>query len=202
MKIRLKTLTRWTDLELVRAFQKSGKEVYFNQLFERYYPLVYTKCLSLTTQREESKDLTLVVFTKAYGLLPQQQLERFDHWLFTLTQRECLNYLRRKTNAAKVRRQWWEYQQRSEDTFMENEAFRRVYYEEELTKDQLYQEGLQQLPEAQRICLQLFTIELKSYQEIADYTHFPLNKVKSHLQNARRQLKIWVSEKMKAQNEK
>lgn len=200
MKIRPQTLTTWTDLDLVRAFQKSGQEVYFNQLFERYYPLVYAKCLGLTTQREDSKDLTLVVFTKAYGLLPRQRLEKFDHWLFTLTQRECLNFLRLSSKAAKVRRRWWEYTQTVEDTFLENEAFRRVYYEEELTKDQLYQEGLQQLPEAQQLCLQLFTNELKTYQEIADQTQLPLNKVKSHLQNARRQLKIWVSKKIKAPN--
>lgn len=202
MKISSKSLINWTDLELLQAFQKSGKEVYFNCLFKRYYPLVYAKCFGLTTQREDSKDLTIIIFTKAYNVLETQQIEKFDHWLYTLTHRECINFLRLKAQKAKVRKRWWEYQQATADGFLENETFRRAYYEEELIKDQLYQEGLQQLPETQRICLQLFTQEQKSYREIAQETNFPVNKVKSYLQNARRQLKVWVNKKTDTRNGK
>lgn len=199
MKTSSATLTSWTDLELVEAFQRTKEEVYFNHLFERYYPLVYAKCLGLTTRREESKDLTLIVFTKVYGLLGREQLTHFANWLYTITQRECLNFLRLAKKSAETHRKWWVSTQSKADNFLENEAFRRVYYEEELRKDRLFRSGLEALAPEQRQCLKLFVHELKTYREIAELTGFKPEQVKSYLQNGRRKLKKWVTEQIEAQ---
>ena len=77
---------------------------------------------------------------------------------------------------------------------MENEAFRRLIYEEELEKDRLYQEGLLNLLPEQRRSLELFVQQAMSYREIAEVTNQTVEQVKSHLQHARRRLKKWVSE--------
>jgi hypothetical protein len=52
--------------------------------------------------------------------------------------------------------------------------------------------SLQELNEDQRKCIQLFYLEKKSYQYIAENTGYTLMQVKSHIQNGKRNLKIMV----------
>ncbi|MEM1215307.1 MAG: sigma-70 family RNA polymerase sigma factor [Bacteroidota bacterium] len=188
-----------SDEALAQAFRQTGKTVYFNRLFERYYPLVFARCLSLTAQRENSKDLTLTIFTKAHHEWQSRQVENVRQWLFTLTKNECLNFLRLQKGRRRVQQRWWE--EHAPPVWLENEYFRRQFYEEQLAQDELFQRALEQLSEEQRRCLTLFTWELKSYQAIADELAMEVSQVKSHLQNARRRLKKWVAEQLSTRNE-
>lgn len=183
----------FTDEQLVNAFQQSGKEIYFDELFERYHLLVYGLCLNLTANREDSKDLTLIAFQKAYEALPRTRLQRFDHWLFTLCRNECLHFLRKK---SKVKKGFisWQQDQKDKPEFMLNEAFRRSLYEEELVQDELLKAGLAHLSKPQRVCLELFVYEFKSYQEIGRYTGYSLAQTKSHIQNGRLKLRRWIQQ--------
>ena len=52
--------------------------------------------------------------------------------------------------------------------------------------------ALHQLKEEQLQCITLFYLEKKSYQEITEQTGFSLLKVKSHIQNGKRNLKIML----------
>ena len=51
-------------------------------------------------------------------------------------------------------------------------------------------QALQQLNKEQQLCVTLFYLEKKSYQEIAEQTEYSLMQVKSHIQNGKRNLKI------------
>ena len=50
--------------------------------------------------------------------------------------------------------------------------------------------ALTQLNKEQQVCVTLFYLEKKSYQEIAEQTKFSLLQVKSHIQNGKRNLKL------------
>jgi RNA polymerase sigma-70 factor (ECF subfamily) len=50
------------------------------------------------------------------------------------------------------------------------------------------------LKAGQQECIKLFYLEEKCYQEIADLTGFELNKVKSYIQNGKRNLKICMEQ--------
>ena len=56
----------------------------------------------------------------------------------------------------------------------------------------LLEKGLEALPPDQRDCVALFYLQQKSYKEIAAQTGLDLNKVRSHIQNGRRNLKIYL----------
>jgi len=67
---------------------------------------------------------------------------------------------------------------------------------------------LQQLPNAisnlnteQRLCINLFYLKEKCYEEISMQTGYSLKQVKSYIQNGKRNLKIYLSQQMK-ENEK
>ncbi len=55
--------------------------------------------------------------------------------------------------------------------------------------------ALQQLNKEQQLCITLFYLEKKSYQEIADQTNFTMMQVKSHIQNGKRNLKLLMTKR-------
>ena len=56
-------------------------------------------------------------------------------------------------------------------------------------------DALEQLNKEQQLCVTLFYLEKKSYQEIADQTQYTLMQVKSNIQNGKRNLKRLIEEK-------
>jgi RNA polymerase sigma-70 factor (ECF subfamily) len=54
------------------------------------------------------------------------------------------------------------------------------------------EQAIQHLKDDQRICIELFYLQDKSYQDISDELNIPLNTVKSSIQNGKRNLKIWM----------
>jgi RNA polymerase sigma-70 factor (ECF subfamily) len=52
--------------------------------------------------------------------------------------------------------------------------------------------GLAHLPPEQQTCLDLFYLQEKSYKEIVQITGYELNKVKSYIQNGKRNLRIYL----------
>ena len=56
------------------------------------------------------------------------------------------------------------------------------------------QKAITQLNREQQQCVTLFYLEKKSYSEIGEITGFPLMKVKSSLQNGKRNLKMMMEE--------
>lgn len=63
-------------------------------------------------------------------------------------------------------------------------------------KLQLMEASLEELQKDQQICLKLFYLEKKSYQEIAEERGYTLLQVKSYIQNGKRNLKILIEKKL------
>ena len=56
-------------------------------------------------------------------------------------------------------------------------------------------EGIDELKEEQRLCIELFYLKDSSYAEITAITGFSLNEVKSYIQNGKRNLKNYITAK-------
>ncbi len=54
------------------------------------------------------------------------------------------------------------------------------------------EECLKGLNEEQKLCVELFFLQEKSYQEVTELTSYNLNNVKSYIQNGKRNLKICI----------
>jgi RNA polymerase sigma-70 factor (ECF subfamily) len=61
---------------------------------------------------------------------------------------------------------------------------------------ELVTNSLQELNHEQKLCVTLFYLEKKTYQDIADKTGYSLMQVKSYIQNGKRNLKILFEKKM------
>ena len=57
------------------------------------------------------------------------------------------------------------------------------------------EECIKGLNQEQKLCVELFFLQEKSYQEVTELTSFSMNNVKSYIQNGKRNLKICIENK-------
>jgi len=179
--------SHFTDEELIRLYQSTQDVVYVGELYQRYTHLVYGVCLKYLKDEENSKDAVMQVFEKIVQALKTQEVTKFQSWLHVLVRNFCLMELR--SQKTRLSRSW----QHEVPELLQTTDF--LIPEETLGTEQklaYLEQGLEQIPAEQRICLELFYLQKKCYQEIAYETGFELNKVKSYIQNGKRNIKIYL----------
>ena len=78
---------------------------------------------------------------------------------------------------------------------MESDAFLHLNGEDDSEAQLvLIEKGLAALSAEQKECVELFYLQQKCYKEIVEITGYELKKVKSYIQNGKRNLKIFVQE--------
>ena len=170
------------DKELADLFRTTGNMEVLAILFQRYMDLLYGVCLKYLKQPETAKDAVMQIFEELAQKLSKHEVENFKSWLHTLAKNHCLMQLRTPKNLKTV-------EFKAESMQLEED----VHLNGVLTKEENLQklEGcLQTLSAEQKITVELFYLQNKCYKEIADATGLDWNKVRSHIQNGRRNLKI------------
>jgi len=175
-----------SDRQLIDDYLSSGKLDSLGLLYGRYIDLVYGVCLKYFKNREKSKDAVMDIFEKLVTELERHKVENFRSWLYVLAKNYCLMELRSsKKEINKVIN--------IEDhayMFMENDFQMHPVDASDINNDEVLEKCIEQLKEAQKKCIRLFYYENKCYREIAGLLEMDERKVKSHLQNAKRNLKI------------
>ena len=200
--LRKKTETG-SDEELLKRYRDEGDIRLAGQLYERYMNLVFGVCLKYLEEREWAKDEVMNIFEKLVTVLPQQQeISNFRTWLYVVTKNHCLMLLRsRKSEAAHA-----EAMMNDPLFFMENSSGMHPMGDDD-GGDQddpggedgvkRLEECIERLREEQRNCIRLFFYEGCSYRQISDRLGVDEMKVKSYIQNGKRNLKICM-ESLKA----
>lgn len=169
------------DAALIREYKDSGKLDYLAALYQRYMNLVYGVCLRYFDE-EASKDAVMQIFEELIAKVKQHEIQNFKSWLHVLTRNHCLMKLRSAKNKEG---------REISLSLMENESLGHhengVSIESHL---QGMEKCLETLPEEQKRSVDLFYLKEKSYREVADMTGYDMNKVKSYIQNGKRNLKI------------
>lgn len=181
--------TNDTDKELVAAFKQSGDMQHLSSLYQRYMDLVFGVCLKYFKDAERSKDAVMDIYIELTAKLKQHEVDNFKGWLHVLARNYCLMQLRSPRNM-KTTEFNADFMQSAENTHLNGEAV-----EKEANFVNMEQ-CLETLPEEQRETVRLFYLENKCYNEIADITGYDWNKVRSYIQNGRRNLKICMEGKL------
>jgi len=179
-----------TDEELIALYCKTNDREYVGRLFERYATFVFAVSMKYFKDKEKSRDNTMLVFEKLLDSLKRFEVKNFKAWLHMITRNQCLMTLRsEKTRNKNINRFVSD-----EESFMENGMV--PHHDEENETEinlALLPEAIKTLADKQRICIELFYLQEKSYVEVAEETGFTLNEVKSYIQNGKRNLKIYLS---------
>lgn len=177
------------DAWLIGEFKATGKLDFLAALYQRYMNLVYGVCLKYFDE-EASKDAVMQIFEELITKLKQHEVQNFKSWLHVLTRNHCLMKLRAMKNKESRQVSIDEDHpvvEKGETGHHEN----GVSLEDNL---QSMEKCLETLPEEQKRSVDLFYLQEKSYREVSVITGYEMNKVKSYIQNGKRNLKICMEQ--------
>jgi RNA polymerase sigma-70 factor (ECF subfamily) len=180
-----------TDNELVAEFTSTLDIQFAGELYNRYADLIYGVCLKYLKHPENAQDSAVAVFEELVAKIPKHSIENFKGWLYMLTKNHCLMRIRSGKKAHTVNIDA-ELMQSEDPTHLDG-----VLEKEENLEQLEYCMG--ELAIEQRQAVALFYIEGKCYNEISALTGIEWNKVRSYIQNGRRNLKLCI-EKQKAKS--
>lgn len=183
-----------SDELLLREYKRSGDNKYTGELFKRYAHLVLGVCLKYLKNMDEAQDTTMIVFEKLIAELRHTDVQHFKSWLYMVAKNQCLMHLRKQKGKETL--ELITETGENDDQNMENGPIAHLD-DIDLKEIQLQQleAGISSLNEEQKLCIELFYLQDKSYVEVAEITGYELNKVKSYIQNGKRNLKIYLDKK-------
>ncbi|MBL4594788.1 MAG: sigma-70 family RNA polymerase sigma factor [Flavobacteriales bacterium] len=180
-----KNIQSFTDNELIAKYKKAGDNSLVGELYKRYSHLVYGVCLKYLKNEEESKDAVLQIFENLLTDLKKHEIANFKSWLHSVARNHCLMFLRKQQTQLKRVNEY-------EATYQHEETFRAPFSVHEKEEKEVMltklEEAMTGLKEEQRVCIELFFLEEKCYNEVADITGYDIKKVKSYIQNGKRNL--------------
>lgn len=173
------------DQELLIEFKQNESNLILGEIYMRYGHLVFGTALKYMKNKQDAEDLTMNLFEKLPSKLRSNEINAFKSWLYMVTKNECLMLLRKKgikTNELIVEPK----AEGIDDLKIEKEA-----------QLKMLEKTIDELKDEQKTCLTLFYLEGKSYMEITEMLKLDVKKVKSAIQNGKRNLKI----KLEGRNE-
>lgn len=180
------------DEKLVSLFKETADSSIIAEFYTRYSHLIYGVCLKYLKNDSDSKDALMHVYEKLFIYLKQYEIANFKSWFYSVAKHHCLYLLKkRKEYTYEENIIVWkspkEFVEFADDITLTGQCLN-----EDKTK-QLFN-AIEKLNEEQKICIDLFYLQEKSYQEIQEITQFTFKQVKSYIQNGKRNLKILLSE--------
>jgi RNA polymerase sigma-70 factor (ECF subfamily) len=178
-----------SDEALVAKFKNDADQGAFGALYARYAYLVFGVCLKYLKNKAISQDSTAQIFEKLLTDLHKHNIEYFRGWLHTTARNHCLMYLRNNHKLQFVD---------TNNICLEStdDISDAVLKEADLNA---LEQAMETLNHDQRTCIHLFYYKSLSYEAIVLQGIYTLNQVKSHIQNGKRNLKIYLTRKKGAE---
>jgi RNA polymerase sigma-70 factor, ECF subfamily len=176
-----------SDSELVSLYKKSEELEYLGTLYERYTELVYGVCLKILKNEAAAQDAYMTTFEKLIEKVKTQDIKEFRPWLHVVVKNHCFEILRKNGKHLTVS---------YEIEFMQSEEIVHPFSEDlSLERESALEYCLDKLNEEQQQCVRLFYYEGKSYKEIAELKTEAVGRIRSYIQNGRRNLKQCIEQR-------
>ena len=127
---------------------------------------------------EASKDAVMGLFEELPALLGKHEVKSFRPWVHAVMRNRCLMVLRKADPQVRIDPALIEQEDVGDEAILHEASLQEL------------EAAITRLPEGQEACIRLFYLERKNYQQVAERTGYPLQQVRSHLQNGRRNLRI------------
>ncbi len=172
-----------SDEELMLQYKAEGSLEVLGELYSRYMDLVYGVCLKYFKEPETAKDAVMNIFEELVSKLKKYEVDHFKGWLYRLASNHCLMKLRKdKSGPQQVDTDVMHLSQNMHPDEENNLLDKEMQFD-------IMQYCIEKLPGEQKQVIQLFYLKEKSYKQIADETQSDINKIRSYIQNGRRNLK-------------
>lgn len=179
-----------TDEELIALYKKIEDLEIVGILYDRYTALTFGVCLKYLKDREESRDAVMQIFEKLIVSLKTHEINVFKGWLYVTARNHCLMQLR-----ARKGKNFEELSPFLVETGGNGHHEQGAEIEDNLNR---LEKCMDLLASEQKQCVRLFYLQHKCYKEITEATGYDLKKVKSYIQNGKRNLKICMERNEKS----
>lgn len=185
-------LNTYDDLQLVVHYKQTNDNACVGILFQRYTHLILGTCMKYLKDEDDAQDASMQIFEKLLTDLKKHEIQQFKGWLHMVCKNYCLMQLRSGSTKLKhdkeMQKDMVSFMESGHELHLTNENKKEV----QLT---FMEECMKDLNEEQRLCIELFFLQEKSYQEVTEATNYSMNNVKSYIQNGKRNLKNCIESK-------
>ena len=177
-----------SDEELLSKYRQQSDMQALGQLYDRYLELTYGVCLKYLKSASRAEDAVMHIFEELSEKVLKHDIKQFRSWLYVLAKNHCLMLLRKENKQMHVS---------FDSDFMQSDRFLHPIDEdyEEDEREAHLKHCMEQLNAEQKECINLFYYQDKSYKEIAEQKNQAVGKIRSYIQNGRRNLKICLEKK-------
>jgi RNA polymerase sigma-70 factor (ECF subfamily) len=179
------------DAELLRNYRETGDLEILGELYSRYMHLVYGLCLKYLQNRDDASDAVMQIFEKLISEVERHEIQNFKSWLYVLSKNFCLMQIRSDRTKDRKMEAWASEQEK----YVEYSNDLHPIDSRDSFENKALTDCIEKLKAEQKDCIRLFYFQNWSYRQIAEILHIEEKKVKSHLQNAKRNLKICLEGK-------
>ena len=172
-----------SDEELLQAYQSLEDHDSLAVLFMRYSSQVLGLCMQYLKNSADAEDAVMDIYSHIQKPLCHQKVQHFKAWIMQVSRNHCLQILRKNKGKYSVDIMELNHMESTDD-------LHQVYIEDRWLD--IMEEELERLSEEQQICLRMMYLEGYSYKEIAAVKGYDLKKVKSYIQNGKRNLTLSV----------
>ena len=165
-----------SDEEILHRYKKKPSSSAIAELYTRYSHLVMGVSMKYMKNKFDAEDIMMNIFEILPKKIMNHNIKNFKSWLYMVTKNECLMLLRKKgpvtTDLVEV----------LSSTIDETDQLE--------IKISVLEKEIDLLNDIQKVCIRLFYLERKSYNQIVELTQIDLKQVKSALQNGKRNLRL------------
>ncbi len=178
-------ITQLSNDELFDLYKREEQTIYFGELYRRYIPMVYGVCLKYLANEADAQDAVMDLYEDLNQRMLKYAITSFHSWLYTVTKNHCLLKIRKEKQVHFVD---------LNEAIMENGDFFTLSDREQSAEQaSALSYCLKELSSEQRTSIDFFYYENKSYADIVTITGYSLEKVKSYIQNGKRNLKNCIN---------
>lgn len=180
------------DNSLIKQYATTGNKELVGKLFQRHRLFAFAVARKYMDDDDDARDAAMNVFAGLFDTLRNTAPNDFKAWLHHVIKNHCLMQHRaasaqmRSDSAVKI----------NFYSDMESEQTPHLDTDKEQVLVAL-ENAVKELNEEQHICIRLFYFDRKSYEEIQNQTGYDFKKVKSCIQNGKRNLKMILAGKFK-----
>ncbi len=178
-----------SDEALIQKYQSTKNLDVLGDLYNRYIDLVFGVCLKYLKNKDDAQDAVIQIFEKIVVALKDTEVDNFKPWLYVVAKNYCLMQLRKlKHNEVSVDDDLFKAER-----FVElGEEMHPIDKEDKDKNEEALKDCIDKLKVLQKESIELFYFKKLSYQEISDKMNVDIKKVKSYIQNAKRNLKMCI----------
>jgi RNA polymerase sigma-70 factor (ECF subfamily) len=179
--------TGLSDADLLQLYKKQENIGLLADLYQRYLDMVYAVCVKYLKDTETSKDAVMDIFESLPAKVLKHEITSFRSWLYVLVKNHCLMQLRSASNGLFTE---------LEEVHMQNGTILHPDNNEQEKDWQIekLKDCIEKLGKAQKESVTLFYLDNKCYKDISAITGLDWNKVRSLIQNGKRNLKICMEQ--------